>query len=303
MELTHLSDRTTEYAGPVGTHDINGIMYPEYVTEHSLNLVRDFEVREDDVWIVAFPKAGTHWIGEIAKLVLVDGHKEKIDRSQQSQPISFGTYLAEESLCKRALAWASPRLLNTHLQEHLIPTQLHQGKGKMIYVVRNPKDSAVSMYYFLKPRNYQDLSDWDRFVELYGTEKMRWGSWYSHVLGYWEKRNDFKNMLFLKYEDVKADTRRAIQQIAKFLNHPLSDDALQRVLENVSLREMKKTYHVAGESNYGKQKVADKVGGAHLIRKGTIGDWKNKFTVAQSEVFDKIYQEKMAGSGLNLQFQ
>ena len=34
-----------------------------------------------------------------------------------------------------------------------------------------------------------------------------------------------------------------------------------------------------------------------------MGDWKNQFAVAQSETFDKIYNEKMACSELHLQFE
>ena len=36
---------------------------------------------------------------------------------------------------------------------------------------------------------------------------------------------------------------------------------------------------------------------------GIVGDWKTQFTVAQNEAFDKLYSEKMEGSGLHMEFE
>ena len=39
-----------------------------------------------------------------------------------------------------------------------------------------------------------------------------------------------------------------------------------------------------------------------FIRKGQVGDWKNYFTEEQNKRFDSLYAEKMAGSGLEFEF-
>ena len=39
-----------------------------------------------------------------------------------------------------------------------------------------------------------------------------------------------------------------------------------------------------------------------FFRKGQIGSWKDQFTVAQSEQFDRVCAERLQGTGLEFEF-
>ncbi|KAB0352844.1 hypothetical protein FD754_017701 [Muntiacus muntjak] len=86
------------------------------------------------------------------------------------------------------------------------------------------------------------------------------------------------------------DTRNTVEKICQFLGKELEPEELNSVLKNSSFQAMKEN----NMSNYSLAKGLHFEENAHLLRKGVTGDWKNHFTVAQAEIFDKLFQEKMA---------
>ncbi|XP_055981293.1 amine sulfotransferase-like [Sorex fumeus] len=90
---------------------------------------------------------------------------------------------------------------------------------------------------------------------------------------------------------MKKDLKSAVQTLCNFLGKELSEDDVDAVVRQATFKNMKSD----SRANYNdilKNTVGIKSEG-HFLRKGTIGDWKNHFTVAQSERFDMIFQRKM----------
>ena len=84
--------------------------------------------------------------------------------------------------------------------------------------------------------------------------------------------------------------------IAEFLNKPLSDELINRIAEQCTLKEMTK--------NVASYKFDDdKKRASPLLRKGVVGDWKNSFTPEQNKRFEMKVLEKLKGSGLEFDYE
>ncbi|CAJ0952508.1 unnamed protein product [Ranitomeya imitator] len=90
------------------------------------------------------------------------------------------------------------------------------------------------------------------------------------------------------FSELDIDLRGCVVRICKFLGQDLDDTQIDLVVEHSSFKAMKENVM----SNWTQSELIDNSKGSFL-RKGVAGDWKSLFTVAQSEYFDKIYEEKM----------
>ncbi|XP_035658755.1 sulfotransferase family cytosolic 1B member 1-like [Branchiostoma floridae] len=100
-----------------------------------------------------------------------------------------------------------------------------------------------------------------------------------------------RHFLFVKYEDMKKNIRSSLRTIAAFLKKELTDEQLTLILNSCSLKSMRETLSESGTWR------------KDVVRKGIVGDWKNHFSAEESARFDQKYRERMAGTGLEFEFE
>lgn len=111
---------------------------------------------------------------------------------------------------------------------------------------------------------------------------------------------------------MKKNLEQSVDGIDEFLDMKLEPEAKKRVYEHCTfdcnsifqnsnkffVLAMKKNPMANRDSNYLFNTNIGK-----FMRKGEIGDWKNYFTLAQNQLFDETYEQKMADTDLTFGFE
>jgi hypothetical protein len=225
-----------------------------------------------DIFVCTYPKCGTTWVQYIVYLL-----------THAAIPLSRGESLAasfphlEEVGREVVGALRAPRLIKTHLPRDMTP---FNPAARYIYVARNPFDCAVSFYHHTRgfPQHYDFVDGtFADFFECFIRGEVDFGDYFDHLLS-WHRCISTDNLMFLTYEQIKADTRAAVLGMAEFLGSAAQacarDNAmLDRVLAESSIEGMR-----ADQRRWSSERPA---GMPEFVRRGTVGDWRSLFTEDQ----------------------
>ncbi|KAF2886583.1 hypothetical protein ILUMI_19590 [Ignelater luminosus] len=279
--------------------------------------IKNFEVLDDDIWIVTYPRTGTTWSQEmiwmIANNLDFEGANEPLvlrfpflelsalfdeEKLYAALKIGRGIYNLN-SVEFTANLKRRPRFIKTHLPYSLLPDQIKNGtkKPKIIYVARNPKDTCVSFCHHGSLFVGWKI-DVDTFAKLFIAERSMYGSFWKHVLGFWKQR-DAPNIFFIKYEDMKEDHPAVIRKVARFLGKELTDEQVGILVKHLSFESMKKNNAVNWE-DYVQQLKKNNVGNKDdsFIRIGKVGTYKKELSPDTIKEFDAWTKKNITGTSL-----
>jgi hypothetical protein len=270
------------------------ILFPPFITQREMDIIRDrFVVRDDDVFIVTYPRSGTTWMEQIVHLIANNGEQgEKLLgdavpwlETLPNRPQGYEGFL--ESMTGR-------RFFTSHLPHALMPGA-GGANGRYIYVARNPKDVAVSSYHHDRSKHGYD-GTWEEYFDLFVRGSVLFGSYFDHVLPWWEAASKSFNILFVRYEEMKRDLREVATRVSDFIGVRAERELIDAVIEKSRLDTM------AANPKTDLHWVPQRDGVPKHYRKGIVGDWRSYFSPEQNRRFDTLYLGKMSGTGLRFDF-
>ena len=276
--------------------------------------VKKFEMRDSDIIVASYPKAGTTWTQEMVWLIGNDlDFKAAEEHLDKRFPHFELCTIVDFQKMKDTLGATRPefvgnslnyirnqdgvRYIKTHLPYDLLPNQVLTGTKlpRIIYVMRDPKDVCVS--YFHHGRLIQGWrADFENFSKVFLSEKIMFGSYWKHVLGFWEQRHK-PNILIITYEDMKIDLLGVIRKVAEFLNKELPEEKIPQLLKHLSFESMKNNRAVNQQDKIESRKKHKLVpeDGA-FMRSGTSQSYKGEMTEELVSKFDQWSKQYISHS-------
>lgn len=240
----------------------------------------DFEERESDVYVVTYLKSGTTWMQVILYNMLTDGDMN-FDHIYDVSPWPKNQAFKNEPV-EKINQMPSPRILKSHESYEEFDASM---KGKIVYVYRDGKDVAVSLYHHNK--NYLDPdATLDGTFEEFFTKEKAIMNWFKFNAEWLENKNNLQ-ILYVTYQQLSDDFENTILRIGKFLNTEITPERYQKIKEHSSFEFMKANEQKFGEVPAVKsQKVYNE-----FIRKGKSGEGERQLQPERIEYYNKKYQE------------
>ncbi|KAL3316423.1 hypothetical protein Ciccas_004940 [Cichlidogyrus casuarinus] len=282
---------------------------------------KQFLFRSDDVIIAGYGKCGNTLLGEMLWILHQSRaqSEESVQRAigsasastiysripflEMNYVIDFkpiaGEMLPIDFLEKHA---SSQRFIKTHLPIELLERAFQRqersdpefSRPVIVLTIRNPKDTAVSMYNFYRiAEEYSYKSSWDDFFEMWTDGWIVGGDYriiYKQWAEYYTKNKPKKLITIVSFEDCVLNPEKVLVQLCDFFAFQKPQDADKEIIFAPIIRHTRFDTMKDNEMvNYTTMEGFNDSG--NFMRKGQVGDWRNWYTDQQNQVHETHYDD------------
>ena len=249
---------------------------------------RNFAVYPDDTFLVSYPRSGNTWTRFLIANLVYPERNVSFANIEQLIPDSA-------SQSNRALKRTPrPRIIKTHQYfDHRYP--------KTIYIVRDPRDIALSYYDFQRrSRQIEDGYELERYVDDFVSGRLSsadWGTWGENVASWVYTRGQRKEFLLLRYEDMIKNTASELARIAAFLGIEPSIAELHKAIELSSADRMRKLEKLEALQWIGTRNHRKDI---PFVGKARSGGWRTSLPERSVHQIESAWGELMTVLGYEL---
>lgn len=247
---------------------------------------RAITVFPDDRFLVSYPRSGNTWLRFLISN-LVDPDSE----------IGFGNIDAYipgiYKIHDRDLrSFHRPRILKSH-------EYYHPAYRKVIYLVRDPRDTAVSNYYYLK--KIQKLPDTLSLVEyidyFIAGSGYSYGSWGEHIGSWLGARLGTPDFLLLRYEDMHEKPLDELAKVAQFLGLRSDMAILEQSIQKSTLNKMRQS-EVENRQDWKAMRTSRQ--DLLFVREGSMNHWMTVLSAESAAKIDSVWGNQMRMLGYKI---
>ena len=287
-----------------------------YALERDSSL-RRHEVWPDDIFLVSFPKSGNTWIRFLLGNLM-----------SPDKPVGFAdieSVVPDIAVYPRAdfREIKRPRLIKSH--DCFDPRY-----RRVIYIIRDPRDVAVSLYYYAKKvKNIDDSFSLEAFVKRMlvpgrsynGTWGEHAGSWLANATniahfclpnngvgahsadlahaqtGAPGARGHGREFLLVRYEDLLEDAHAGLRRIAQFLGLETSTELIEQAVQRSAADSMRK---LESAQNLQWATTRETRKDIPFVRKAKSGQWRTALSADSIAEIESAWGHLMRLTGYEL---
>ncbi len=248
--------------------------------------------------VVSFGKSGRTWLR-----VLISRYYQLVHGIPEQLLIGFSNYHDQHA--------EIPKILFTHdnfIKDYTgeLDSKASFYKKKVVLLVRDPKDVAVSLYFQWMHRMRPEKMNLNGFPPRgakitpfeFLMDPNRGIPKIIDFLNLWARESTrVEDILIVRYEDMRDDPSGALRRILAFADrHTIDDDAVRQAVDYASVENMQKLEENSvyersgGRMKPGKQGNPD----SYKVRRAKVGGYKDYLSEAEAAEIDALVQRVLS---------